>query len=84
MRIVADLSRCVGAGQCVLTDATLFDQDDADGTVVLRTDQVPAGKEAVIAEAIALCPGRALFLAPDEPAPRGDGLSGESRVGLGW
>ena len=31
-RIVADTTRCVGAGQCVLTDPTTFDQDSTHGT----------------------------------------------------
>jgi ferredoxin len=38
MRIVADLDRCVGAGQCVLTDPTTFDQSAEDGTVVVLHD----------------------------------------------
>ncbi|WP_189113408.1 ferredoxin [Pilimelia terevasa] len=69
MRLVADVTRCVGAGQCVLTDAAMFDQDDADGTVVLRVDTVPAAAQAAAAEAVALCPGQALALVPEERAP---------------
>jgi ferredoxin len=34
MKIIADTSRCVGAGQCVLTEPTVFDQNEDDGTVI--------------------------------------------------
>jgi ferredoxin len=37
----------------------IFDQDD-DGIVVLRTDEVPAGQEANAREAVRLCPSQAL------------------------
>lgn len=63
MRIVADTSRCVGAGQCVLTDPTLFDQDEAEGTVVVLVAQ-PAGSQADHArQAVRYCPSQALSLA---------------------
>jgi len=63
MRIVADLDRCVGAGQCVLTDPTTFDQNDEDGTVVVLRDH-PEDQEtsARAREAVHVCPSRALSL----------------------
>jgi ferredoxin len=62
MRIVADTSRCVGAGQCVLTDSAVFDQDDEDGTVVVRVPE-PAGDELDHArQAVRICPSGALAL----------------------
>ncbi|MCZ9347247.1 ferredoxin, partial [Streptomyces sp. TRM76130] len=33
MKINVDRSRCVGAGQCVLTAPALFDQGEEDGLV---------------------------------------------------
>jgi ferredoxin len=66
MRIVADLSRCVGAGQCVLTDPGAFDQSDADGTVVVLREQPPDSAALTRArDAVHLCPSRALSLAGD-------------------
>ncbi|GIE78632.1 ferredoxin [Actinoplanes philippinensis] len=61
--IVADAGRCVGAGQCVLTDPDAFDQSDEDGTVVLL-QAVPADDEALKRAQIAveICPSRALSL----------------------
>jgi ferredoxin len=65
MRVVADTARCVGAGQCVLTDPDTFDQSDEDGTVVLLRER-PADERALarVREAVHICPSRALSLAP--------------------
>jgi len=61
-RIVADTTRCVGAGQCVLTDPTTFDQDSTHGTVMLLRDELPDEVLATVREAQFLCPSRALSL----------------------
>lgn len=61
MRIEADTDVCIGAGQCVLTDPTVFDQHD-DGIVLLITKH-PEGEAAHRArEAVELCPSGALSL----------------------
>ena len=62
MRVIADVSRCVGAGQCVLTVPALFDQDPETGIVVVLDDDpsgdlVPAARDAVL-----LCPSQALSI----------------------
>jgi ferredoxin len=64
MRVTADLTRCVGAGQCVLTEPAVFDQNDDDGTVVILDDD-PGDDETMarVREAITICPSRALALA---------------------
>ena len=64
IKIIADTGRCVGAGQCVLTDPDAFDQSDEDGTVVVLRD-TPADDEAVkrARVAVEICPSRALSLA---------------------
>jgi ferredoxin len=63
MRVVADTQRCIGAGQCVLTDPTTFDQDDRDGTVViLRDDPQDPQTSARVREAVHICPSQALSL----------------------
>ena len=59
--IEADTDVCVGAGQCVLTGPTVFDQDD-DGIVRLLTER-PHGEAARQArDAVHLCPSRALSI----------------------
>jgi ferredoxin len=63
-RIVADTTRCIGAGQCVLTDPTTFDQDSTDGTVMLLRDDIPDEGLATARRAQYLCPSRALSFVP--------------------
>jgi ferredoxin len=61
MRIKADTGVCVGAGQCVLTEPAVFDQDD-DGIVALLTDR-PEGEAAARARtAVSVCPSQALSI----------------------
>lgn len=62
MRIVTDTGRCVGAGQCALTEPRVFDQSEEDGTVVLLTDQVDGEVLDNVREAVDLCPSQALSL----------------------
>jgi ferredoxin len=60
MRVAADPNRCVGAGQCVLTEPAVFDQNEDDGTVVVLIES-PTGDELTGAiEAAHVCPSRAL------------------------
>lgn len=65
MRIVTDTGRCVGAGQCALTEPRVFDQSDEDGTVVLLTDQADGEVLDNVREAIDLCPSQALSITDD-------------------
>jgi ferredoxin len=65
MRIVTDTGRCVGAGQCALTEPAVFDQSDEDGTVVLLTDHADGDVLKNVEEAIDLCPSQAISLAKD-------------------
>ena len=60
MKIVADLTRCVGAGQCVLTEAALFDQSEDDGTVIVLDDTPPPELHEAAYEATLVCPSQAL------------------------
>lgn len=61
MRIEVDVARCVGAGQCVLSAPSLFDQND-DGLVeVLNTE--PGDTEADAARTAAeVCPSDTIAL----------------------
>ncbi|SIO87406.1 ferredoxin [Nocardiopsis sp. JB363] len=62
MKIIADTDRCVGAGQCVLTEPELFDQSEDDATVIVL-DETPKSELVEKArEAVHLCPGQALSL----------------------
>ncbi|SDY69480.1 Ferredoxin [Amycolatopsis xylanica] len=62
MKIIADTGRCVGAGQCVLTDPEVFDQTEDDGTVIVLVSE-PEGEAADHArDAVHICPSQALSL----------------------
>jgi ferredoxin len=63
MRIVADTTRCVGAGQCVLTEPAVFDQSDEDGTVLVLVERPEGDQLAKAREAVHICPSQALSLA---------------------
>jgi ferredoxin len=65
MRIVTDTARCVGAGQCALTEPSVFDQSDEDGTVVLLTEHVDGATLGNVREAVDLCPSQAISLEDD-------------------
>ncbi|WP_030434537.1 ferredoxin [Actinoplanes subtropicus] len=60
MKIVADTTRCVGAGQCVLTEPDLFDQSPKDGTVIVLDDDPPPELHRAAREAALVCPSQAL------------------------
>ncbi|MFI5839206.1 ferredoxin [Catenuloplanes sp. NPDC051500] len=62
-KILADTSRCVGAGQCVLTDPDAFDQTDEEGIVIVRRPE-PEDDAALdrARRAALICPSQALSL----------------------
>jgi len=67
VRIDADRERCIGAGMCALTAPDVFDQDDDDGRVVLRTHRPRPDDLNAVQQALMLCPSGALSLhAADE------------------
>lgn len=62
MRIIADLDRCIGAGQCVYNAARFFRQDNDTGLVIPPVGDIPADALEEIEMAIYACPTRALRL----------------------
>jgi len=65
MRVVTDTARCVGSGQCVLTDPAVFDQSDEDGTVLVLVEHVEGERLAAVEEAVEMCPSQAISLEDD-------------------
>lgn len=65
MRISADRDVCIGSGQCVLAEPTVFDQSDEDGLVLLRTDTPGADTAEAVRQAVNNCPSGALSLIED-------------------
>jgi ferredoxin len=60
VRIQVDSDSCVGSGQCALALPEVFDQDDADGRVVLLDDRPPTELHGAVREAASRCPVRAI------------------------
>ncbi|PJJ62413.1 ferredoxin [Compostimonas suwonensis] len=61
MKVVIHQDRCIGAGQCVLSAGTVFDQDD-DGIVILLDDAPPESDYAAVRAAAKVCPAMAIEL----------------------
>ena len=64
-KVRVDASKCVGAGQCVLSAPDIFDQDD-DGIVVLLDPTPPARLHAAARKAARLCPALAIRVEESE------------------
>jgi ferredoxin len=67
VRVHLDPDKCIGSGNCVLTAPEVFDQDEADGVVRLRTTDPPAGQHTAVREAVARCPAGVISVT-DAPA----------------
>ena len=62
MKLIADTGKCVGAGQCVLTEPELFDQSEDDGTVIVLDDSPEGALVERARLAVLVCPSQALSL----------------------
>lgn len=62
MKITADHEGCIGAGLCVMAAPDVFDQDPADGRVIVRNDSPDEDQRESVEEAAGLCPVAALVL----------------------
>jgi ferredoxin len=63
MKVLADKGKCVGAGTCAVVAPDIFDQDDADGIVVVLDEHPGQDRRAAVEEAVDFCPAQALMLA---------------------
>ncbi|HEY1839003.1 MAG TPA: ferredoxin [Mycobacterium sp.] len=59
MRVIVDHDRCEGNAVCLGIAPDIFDLDDEDYAVV-KTDPIPADREAAAEQAIQECPRAAL------------------------
>lgn len=60
LQVDVDTDACVGSGQCALAVPEVFDQDDADGLVVLLDTRPPAGVLPLVRDAVSRCPVAAI------------------------
>jgi ferredoxin len=65
MRVRADRDRCCGSGNCVMTASEVFDQDDAEGLVLVRTAEVAPLQRERVRQAAQLCPAAAIEVEED-------------------
>lgn len=66
IRISVDREACAGAGNCVRTLGEIFDQDEADGLVVLLHDTASPEMAAALKRAVQLCPVSAISVSIEE------------------
>jgi len=65
MRISINRSRCIAAGQCVLKSPQVFDQDEEDGIVILRTENPAPELRESAKLAARVCPSEAIIVHED-------------------
>jgi ferredoxin len=56
MKVRVERDKCVSSGQCALVAPEVFDQDEADGVVVLLQEEPPEQMHAQVREAAHVCP----------------------------
>jgi len=62
VRILVDVERCRGAGQCTRSAPEVFDQDEEDGTVIVLDDEPPPALHQAVVVAVQLCPNSVIRL----------------------
>jgi ferredoxin len=62
MKITVEMSRCCGAGHCVLSAPEVFDQRDSDGLVILLQENPDESQQPNVRLAAELCPAQAIQL----------------------
>jgi ferredoxin len=60
VKMLVDIPKCIGSGQCALIAPDVFDQDDNGIVVVLREDPQDTPE---LREAAAVCPAAAIEFA---------------------
>ncbi|WP_432841693.1 ferredoxin [Dactylosporangium sp. CA-092794] len=68
MRVTVDSSKCVAAGLCVMTEASVFDQAEDTGIVTLLTDRPAPEIGDQVREAARICPAVAIAIHEDGDA----------------
>jgi ferredoxin len=62
MKVAVERDRCIGAGMCVLTAPTVFDQDPDEAVVVLLDESPPDTDRAAVQQAVDRCPAAVIRL----------------------
>jgi ferredoxin len=67
MKVHANPTVCVAAGQCALRAPEVFDQNDQDGTVILLLEEPDADQLDAVREVVNLCPSGAITVSGGPP-----------------
>jgi ferredoxin len=62
MKVAVERDRCIGAGMCVLTAPTVFDQDPDEAVVVLLDESPPDTDRPAVQQAVDRCPAAVIRL----------------------
>jgi ferredoxin len=65
MRVTVDLTKCIGAGQCVARMPLVFDQGEDDGLSIVLDPQPPDELHEGVREAARNCPSGAIIVEDD-------------------
>jgi ferredoxin len=60
MKITVDTGICIGAGQCMVSAGTVFDQDEETGLVILLDESPADDLLPQVREAAQVCPAQAI------------------------
>ena len=60
LKVYIDQDKCIGSGQCVLTEPEVFDQRESDGIVCLITELPDQKLGPSVKNAERLCPSAAI------------------------
>jgi ferredoxin len=66
MKVTVDRDRCVASGQCVLTAAAVFDQDENDGVVILLNDNPSTDQYDAVRLAAQMCPASVIEVTEED------------------
>lgn len=61
-KVIADFDRCIGAGMCVTSAPSVFDQQESDGTVVVLMPNPDGSDLEDVRDAVLVCPAAALLI----------------------
>ena len=68
LKVVVDVKRCLGSGNCLATVPEVFDQED-NGTAIVLNANPPDELRDALEHAVQSCPGLAISLVEDAPTP---------------
>ncbi|RAY12869.1 ferredoxin [Actinomadura craniellae] len=62
MKVKVDQARCQGHTLCAMNAPEIFELDDVDGHASAVSEDVPAGHESHVINAVRSCPEQAIFV----------------------